>query len=74
MSLQKKPALRRNYSDDKMLKSKDCSLPNLVKGQDHPTLSRISKRYNLEPFKLRVNNAQERRIESVPEQPIQRRL
>ena len=65
MSIQKRPALRRNYSEERLPKNKDHSLPNLVKPQDLPPSP--AKRYNLEPFKLRINNAQERRAEGAQE-------
>lgn len=58
MSLKKRPALRRNFSEERPAKPKDRSLPTLIKPQD---IHHLPKRYNLEPFKLRVNQAQERR-------------
>lgn len=69
MSLHKKPALRRNYSEERVPKPKDCSLPHLVKGLEYASSHQAFKRYNLEPFKLRVNNAQERRTERGTESP-----
>lgn len=61
MSLQKKPALRRNFSEEKMVRPKDNALPTLVKGQDLNTSSPNIKRHNFEPFKLRILNGQEKK-------------
>lgn len=70
MSLKRRPTFGHHYSQEKIINAKDYSLPTLVKQQELASTPCIHKRFNLKPFKLRVNNSHDKRLGNALETPL----